>query len=45
MGKGDHRRPEDIEAIQRNWPYPDKPLNVWPRDENGELIEDEEDDT
>jgi len=40
-GKGSRRRPEDREKIEVNWPFGDKPLNVWPRDEEGNLIDDE----
>jgi len=41
-GKGSRRRPEDRKKIEVNWPFGDKPLNVWPRDEEGNLINDKD---
>lgn len=39
MSKGSTRRPCDEDKVAEHWPYDQPKPNVWPRDEDGNLIE------
>lgn len=39
-GKGDRYRPVDRKKWDKNWPFREKRLNIWPRDKKGNLVKD-----